>query len=453
MQFKIQNSKFKISALARKPVVADLAVTFGGRVLQMALALLGNIISARALGPEDFGRFGLVIATVSICGTMADAGLTYSAVKSIAQYTARSSPRAYAIGSTYLLMRVLSGAVVAMLGIALSEPLARLALGYGELTPYLQLSFVTLLGLSISSYPGTILVGLARFGRLGLAGVLNAAITLAGIILLLVSGELNLGTLIAWNVVLPIVSTIPAWLLLPGDWLPWRIIRRGEASKPERGVAREMVGFGGWIAFSNLGSIIVAQGDLLLLGRLASPAVVGVYSVALTLAMRLDVLNQSLFTVMMPRASRLRGAGEIRTYSRRVLAGSLLLALLLGVVALAAQPLIALLYGERYTASAGLFLALMVVVLFDLATSSLFLVAFPLNKPRVLALADWLRVGVMGVAGWLLIPVFAAFGAVAARFLARVVGTIGALVALRRAALSTVEGPEPDREVAVEWPL
>ncbi|HYP40424.1 MAG TPA: oligosaccharide flippase family protein, partial [Chloroflexia bacterium] len=357
MQLKTQNSKLKIRALARKPVVADLAVTFGGRVLQMMLALLGNIISARALGPQDFGRFGLVIATVSICGTLADAGLTYSAVKSIAQYTAKNSPRAYAIARTYLLMRMLSGAVVALVGVALSEPLARLALGYAELTPYLQLSFVTLLGLSISSYPGTILVGLARFGRLGVAGVLNAAITLTGILLLLVSGELNLGTLIAWNVVLPVVSTIPAWMLLPGDWLPWRIGRRGETNSPERGVAREMVGFSRWIAFSNLGSIIVAQGDLLLLGRLASPAVVGVYSVALTLAMRLDVLNQSLFTVMMPRASRLQGASEIRAYSRRVLAGSLLLALLLGVVALAAQPLIALVYGEQYSATAGLFLA------------------------------------------------------------------------------------------------
>ena len=55
MQFNIQNSKSKIGELARKPVVADLAVTFGGRVLQMALALLGNLVSARALGPEDFG--------------------------------------------------------------------------------------------------------------------------------------------------------------------------------------------------------------------------------------------------------------------------------------------------------------------------------------------------------------------------------------------------------------
>ncbi|HUP28358.1 MAG TPA: hypothetical protein VM409_07975, partial [Chloroflexia bacterium] len=75
-------------------------------------------------------------------------------------------------------------------------------------------------------------------------------------------------------------------------------------------------------------------------------------------------------------------------------------------------------------------------------TSSLFLVAFPLDRPRVLALADWLRVGVLGLTGCLLIPMYAGFGAVIARLLARVTGTAGALIALRRAVL---EDKQPGR--------
>jgi O-antigen/teichoic acid export membrane protein len=187
------------------------------------------------------------------------------------------------------------------------------------------------------------------------------------------------------------------------------------------------------MGLSLVGSMLVTQGDVLLLGRLASPAVVGVYSVALALASRLDTLNQSVFTIMMPRASRLEGARSIRGYWRQVTLGSLGLAGLLAVAALLAQPAIVWLYGERYTASAGIFFTLLVVVLFDLATSSLFLLVFPLNKPRMLAAADWLRVAVLGVSGWLLIPMYGAYGAVAARFLARVTGTALALLGLRRA--------------------
>jgi O-antigen/teichoic acid export membrane protein len=129
--------------------------------------------------------------------------------------------------------------------------------------------------------------------------------------------------------------------------------------------------------------------------------------------MRLDTLNQSLITVLMPRASRLAGATAVRGYTRQVLRGALILAVGLGGAAFLAQPLIVLLYGARYTGAGGLFLALLAVVLFDLVTSSLFLVAFPLNRPRVLAASDWLRVAVLGGVGWLLIPGSGGFGAAA----------------------------------------
>lgn len=439
-------------ALARGRAATDLMITSGGRGVQMLLALVGNVVSARALGPVDFGSFGLVMAAVMICGTLADAGLTYTAVRFIAQHAEYDEPRAHAAARAYFVLRLFTGAVVAILGLLLSEPVAAGLLGRGELTPYLQLSFLTLFSLSISSYPGTVLVGLGSFGRLGLAGVLNTVITLAGILLLFAAGRLTLETLIVWNVVLPVVSTLPAWLFLPRRWLPVR--PRGEERTPylRRDTVRELSGFSKWMFVSAAGSIVALNGDLLLLGRLADPATVGVYSVALTLAQRFSTLNQSLSTVMLPRASRLRGREQIKSYSRRVLRGSLLLALLLGAAALLAQPLIALLYGERYAASAGLFLVLMLVVLFDLVTGSIFLVAFPLNRPRVLALSDWLRVGVLGAAGWLLIPPYSGYGAAAARFLSRLVGAAYTLLALLRGvnSLEDEEDPGPDT-AAASW--
>jgi PST family polysaccharide transporter len=419
----------------------------------MLLALAGNVVSARTLGPLDFGRFGLVMATVTVCGTLADAGLTYTAVKFIAQYEERDPQRAHAVARAYLAMRLLAGTLTALLGVLLSAPIAHFILGTSEaeagMTPYLQIAFATLIGLAISSYPGTVLVALRRFGRLSVAAVLNAAITLAGILLLLAVGKLDLTTLIAWNVALPLVSTVPAWLMLPVRWRP---LRRSPRASP--GVMREMLGFSRWMWVSALGSIIAAQGDVLLLGRLAGPAAVGVYSVALVLAMRLDALNQSLLTVMLPRASRLQGPDEVRGYARRALGGSLALAGGLALLALAAQPLITLLYGERYTASAGLFLALLPVVLFDLATSSLFLLALPLNRPRVLAAADWLRVAILVVSGWLLIPRYAGYGAAIARLLSRFVGAAYTGYALRRAVRSAPSDPDPTEDelaAATRW--
>jgi O-antigen/teichoic acid export membrane protein len=431
-QLEVENPtlRIRILSLARRRVTGDLLVTFGGRWVQVLLGLIGSVVSARALGPSELGRFGLVISIIMVFGTLADAGLTYSAIRLIAREVEPDFQRAQAVARSYFFLRVLTGVTVALLGLPLSWPLAW-ALGYPDLVPFLQLAFLTLFSLSLSSYPGTILIGLSKFKEYGVAGVLNAVITVAGILILYFAGALSLGTLIAWNVLLPLVSSVPAWLLMPRVWLPWRL-----RPAPDRGlrdgVRRELVNFAKWIGISLVGTMLVTQGDVLLLGRMTTPAVVGVYSVALALATRLDTLNQSLFTVMMSRASRLEGGTNMRHYWRRVALGSLALAGALAVAAVVAQPVIVLLYGERYTDSAGLFFALLGVVLFDLATSSLFLLAFPLNRPRLLAAADWLRVVVLGGAGWLLIPVYGAFGAVFARFLARLTGTTVVLLSLRR---------------------
>ncbi|HVG00986.1 MAG TPA: oligosaccharide flippase family protein [Chloroflexia bacterium] len=433
-----------IVRLARSRAAADLAVTAGTRGVSLLLALVGNVASARALGPSDFGRFGIIMATVMICGTLADMGLNQAALRYIAREREEGDPHDAA--RVYLVLRPLSGAIVTLLGLLFSAPLADVLLGHAEIAPYLQLAFLTLLGLSISSYPGTVLLGLGLFGRLGTAAMFNAAITVGGILALWLAGRLDLGTLVAWNVLVPLASSVPAWLLLPREWLPWRLAPGGVPSLRlllrRGGLAWTMLGFGKWMGLATLGSIVVAQADVLLLGRFSTPETLGVYSVALALAMRLDALNQSLITVMLPRANRLQGQADMRGYSRRVLRGSLWLAVALGASVFLAQPLIELLYGESYRASAGLFVLLLGVVLFDLATSSLFLVALPLEKPQILAVAEWLRVATILAAGWLLIPVHAAWGAAISRLLSRVAGAAYNLLALHRAlnAAPTTQG-------------
>jgi O-antigen/teichoic acid export membrane protein len=417
--------------LARRRVTSDLLVTAGSRWVQIVVGLVGSVVSARVLGPTEFGLFGLVISIIMVIGTIADAGLTYSAIRLIARDLDHDVNKSHVVARAYFRLRVLSGSTMAIAGILMSGPLAWL-LGYPELVPYLQWGFLTLFSLSLSSYPNTVLVALARFRQLGITGILNAVITVAGILALYFSGVLTLGTLVAWNVVLPLVSSIPAWLAVPHEWRPWRLWKVGGIALRSEAL-HELVTFGKWIGLSLVGTMLVTQGDVLLLGKLSTPAAVGVYSVALALASRLDTVNQSLFTIMMPRASRLTGRANIRLYWRQVALGSGGLAVGLGVLAVIAQPIIIWLYGERYEDSAGLFLALLVVVLFDLATSSLFLLVFPLNRPRLLAAADWLRVAVFGLAGFLLIPIYGAFGAVAARFLARVTGTALTLLNLRKA--------------------
>ena len=159
----------RLVGLTRMRIVRDLLMTFGGRWVQILLGLVGNVLSARALGPAEFGRFGLVIAVIMVFGTLADAGLTYSAIRLIARHGTAGIEEAHAVARGYFSLRIASGVSVAVLGFFLSWPLAW-ALGYPDMVPYLQLAFLTLVSLSISSYPSTILVGLAKFREFGRGG-------------------------------------------------------------------------------------------------------------------------------------------------------------------------------------------------------------------------------------------------------------------------------------------
>src|SRR5690242_18528212 len=124
-----------VRTLLGRRVVADLALTFGARIGQVLLGLIGNVISARVLGPAEFGRFGLIMATVTIAGTLADAGLTYTAIAFIARHQERNPPQAHRDARIYFWLRLATGAGGAALGFALAAPLAGLLLRDPALTP------------------------------------------------------------------------------------------------------------------------------------------------------------------------------------------------------------------------------------------------------------------------------------------------------------------------------
>jgi O-antigen/teichoic acid export membrane protein len=102
--------------------------------------------------------------------------------------------------------------------------------------------------------------------------------------------------------------------------------------------------------------------------------------------------------------------------------------------ALLAGPFIILVYGPAYSAAVPVLLVLLGVVLFDLVTSPLFLLAYPLNAPWVLATSDLVRVATLALAGVLLIPGLAGTGAATAKLLAKAMGAACALALLWRAA-------------------
>src|SRR5690606_2619708 len=123
----------------------------------------------------------------------------------------------------------------------------------------------------------------------------------------------------------------------------------------------------------------------------------------------------------------------MRTFIFRSLTRSTMLAVGLALAIPFVRPFISTFYGTEYVGAVPVLFVLVVVVLFDLVTSPLILLGFPLDLPRALAASDAVRVITLLVAGWFLIPAFGAAGAALTRLASRVCGAlfIFALIALR----------------------
>jgi O-antigen/teichoic acid export membrane protein len=297
---------------------------------------------------------------------------------------------------------------------------------------------LTLLGVVATALSGAVsamLQATSQFGRLTVVMLANAVVTAMLALLLVVLDALTLTTAIVVLGIIPsLICTALGYRLLPGRWplgLPTLTVVRP--------TARALLRFGSWLWVAGLLGMVASQVDVLLLNHWGSAATVGTYALAVGLASKADVVNQSLHAVLLPAASGLRSAEDVRSFVRRGVARSAVVGLMLLVLIPLARPLIGTIYGARYLPAVGLFQALLVVALLDLFITPLVMLAYTFDRPRLLAAHGLARVVGLGGGALLLIPGFGASGAVAARLAGSVAAALVVLVFLYRVRSSSVE--------------
>src|SRR6266496_383991 len=74
--------------------VSGIAWSGIGAVISRALSLLASVVTARVIGREMFGEFGIIQSTLCMFGTFAEFGMGLTANKYVAEYRKRSPVRA-----------------------------------------------------------------------------------------------------------------------------------------------------------------------------------------------------------------------------------------------------------------------------------------------------------------------------------------------------------------------
>jgi O-antigen/teichoic acid export membrane protein len=401
------------------------ALTLGGSLGRLGLGFVASVLIARTLGPAGYGLIALLSLVVSVLDTLADFGLTYTAVHAVARSLGSGLAAARPIAAGYWSLTLLLNGAGAGLGLLLAEPIARLALGRPDAEPVVRLVVLGLVSVAGSGACSALLQGTRHFGRLASLQILTQLSYLVGILGLALAGQMSVEAVVLVGVLNPIVGWLLGLRLLPSGLLD---LRAG-LSGPARRAWVDLTRFSRWLWISSVLSLLAAQLDLALVGRWLPAVEVGLYALALNLATKLDILNQARFTVLLPSMATLTKAG-VGAHVRRALLRSAALGLPLVVALPLAGPFVGIVYGPAYLDAVPALLVLMLAVVFDLMTTPLLLLAYPLNAPRVLAASDALRVATLVVLAAALVPGLGPVGAALAKVGAKIVGAAFTLAAL-----------------------
>jgi O-antigen/teichoic acid export membrane protein len=391
-------------------------VTSAG-VARLAFGFVASLLITRALGPADFGVYAVLAATVGVVGALAEGGLTEAAVLRVsAVWSGKTPDGADDRARAFFWLRLGLASAVVGVGCLLASPLAPRLLGVDD--GLLRWALLGIIATAASGALSAILQATGAFGRMSSLTLFNTGLTAALAAILALADRLDL---LAALVVLGIGTSLATFALgksmLPSGWT-----LRLPSSRELKREAVDLLRTGRWLWLASLFAMLTANAEILLLNRWAALPLVGAYALALNLATKADVVNHSLYTVLLPGVGRLRERGDVARYARHGVVRSGLIAVGLLLLIPLAEPFIVVAYGAEFVEAATFFRLLIGVMIFDVLVTPFLLLPLAFRQARLLAAADTVRAITLVLVAVGLIPVYGAVGAIVARLAARVAG-------------------------------
>ena len=322
-----------------------------GYGLSQAIRLGSNLIMTRLLAPEMFGIMAIATMVTIILMLLSDLGLRQNIVQS-----RRGDDPAFL--DTAWVLQIARGLALWLgaLGLSIALHLANLAgmLPAKSVYASLVLPFV----IAVSSFSAIILgfqsTKMATAHR-GLDQKRLVQIELmsqiAGLMVMIVIGVVtrSIWALVAGGLVASLTTTALSFTWISG---------RPNRFRLEKNALRELIDFGKWIFISSALFVLVISGDRLLLGGFVEADVLGFYAIAALIVGAIEGgLSKFFMSVSLPALSEVARKDPSRlreTYYRLRIPGDVLLLFLAGLLFVAGQPLIDLLYDPRYSTAGGM---------------------------------------------------------------------------------------------------
>jgi O-antigen/teichoic acid export membrane protein len=318
-------------------------------VITTGLNVVRSIVLARLLTPEMFGLMGLASIAIRTIETFTRPGVSQALIARQQEFDEAS-----ATAFTLLIAR---GVLLALILIASASLIAQFYESdqLDGVLIALSLTFVIGSFANINTVARQRELDFRSLTYLGLAGsVLSTIVTVAAAFWLR-----NVWALVIGQIAASAFATILSYAFIPGrvrfafDWQ----------------IARELITYGKFITGSSIMMFIAAELDSLVLGKLVSLEVLGLYTLAYTIANLVTAnLSKIVSSIMMPAYSKLQtDIAAVRGVYLRSLNLMMFAVLPISVgLMLVAEPLILNVYGETWVPAAR---GLQILAIFGLVRS------------------------------------------------------------------------------------
>lgn len=420
----------RLRSLTGGPIGASLAAS----VCIQAVNVFTGILLARSLGPEARGELAAVIlwpTVLSIVGSLSvgQAANYYAARGTLPVGTLTGTALGLALGQSLLLVAL--GAVLV--------PLVLSQYGGDTVTSaLLYLSYIPLF--LLSAYAMAVLLGRQRFRAYYALRVASVVLSAIGLLFLAVVDELAVrGAVLVYLIALATTGAIAAVVLFS---------RESPRLAFDRGVARELLGYGLRSHVSTASTNLNQRLDQLVISVILAPAKLGNYVIAVTLSSFAMLVGQSVGMSALPLVARLEPGPERTELAGRLVRMTLVLSLLVTIPLLVfTSTLITTLFGEDFRSATDVCRVLLVASVVYSTGRALDAVLKGVGRPLDAGIAAVIALlaTIAGLAT--LLPAFGLMGAAITSLVAYFVGTAWlARQAGRRLDVSATRLLTPTRE-------
>jgi O-antigen/teichoic acid export membrane protein len=396
----------RLRSLTGGPIGASLVASTGIQ----ALSVFTGILLARTLGPEGRGELAAVILWPTILSAVG----SLSVGQATSYHTARGAVPVGTITGTAL-------------GLALGQSLLLVALG-GVLVPLvlsqyggdtvtsalLYLSYIPLFFLWACAM--AVLLGRQRFRAYYALRVASAVLSALGLLFLALVDKLDVrGAVLVYLIALLASGAITAFVLFT---------RESPRLAFDRGVARELVGYGLRSHLSTASTNLNQRLDQLVISVFLAPAKLGNYVVAVTLTSFTVLVGHSIGMSALPLVAR-HEPGRARTEAAgRLVRLTLVLSLLVTIPLLAfTSTLITVFFGEDFRSATDVCRVLLVGSVVYSTGRALDAVTKGIGRPLDGGIAELIGLVATVVGLATLLPAFGLIGAAITSLVAYLVAT------------------------------